>query len=270
MMRLIDSLGFPTFSQGQNRDEHNPLGYFETPILMSKLARNESVVPILEKICGRVIKLPLPHALQGLPLDRQYLIVWLERDPILSAISLRKMNQAKGATYQPSPEQLAESIRQTREKALAYIEAHPQNFHILRVNQPEIDTSGPRVQQFLAPLLETSPRPESEILAAINLRQLALTRQIPTALRAAVRFTASGFATTPPEILAEREATCRQCPEWDAAALNATGRCRKCGCSTWAKLRMATERCPLGKWEAVNSTSVSSVSSVVKSPEPAS
>ena len=65
-------------------------------------------------------------------------------------------------------------------------------------------------------------------------------------------FATSGFATTPPEILAEREATCRACAEWDAEALNNTGRCRKCGCSTWAKLRMATERCPLGKWEAVS------------------
>jgi hypothetical protein len=66
-----------------------------------------------------------------------------------------------------------------------------------------------------------------------------------------VNWTASGFAATPPEALAERKATCRACPEWDAAALNNTGRCRKCGCSTWAKLRMATERCPLGKWEPV-------------------
>ena len=69
---------------------------------------------------------------------------------------------------------------------------------------------------------------------------------------AAHRFARAGFATTPPEALATREATCRACPEWDAAALNNTGRCRKCGCSTWAKLRMATERCPLGKWEAVD------------------
>lgn len=69
-------------------------------------------------------------------------------------------------------------------------------------------------------------------------------------LKAAHRFARSGFAATPPEALATREATCRACPEWDAAALNATGRCRKCGCSTWAKLRMATERCPIGKWEA--------------------
>ena len=66
------------------------------------------------------------------------------------------------------------------------------------------------------------------------------------------KFARSGFATAPPEILATREATCRACPEWDAAALNNTGRCRKCGCSTWAKLRMATESCPIGKWKAVS------------------
>jgi hypothetical protein len=71
---------------------------------------------------------------------------------------------------------------------------------------------------------------------------------------AAHRFARSGFTTTPPEALATREATCRACPEWDAQALNATGRCRKCGCSTWAKLRMATERCPLGKWEAFDTS----------------
>jgi predicted Zn-ribbon and HTH transcriptional regulator len=69
---------------------------------------------------------------------------------------------------------------------------------------------------------------------------------------AAHRFARAGFATTPPEALAIREATCRACPEWDAQALNNTGRCRKCGCSTWAKLRMTTERCPLGKWDAVD------------------
>ena len=65
------------------------------------------------------------------------------------------------------------------------------------------------------------------------------------------RFASSGFQATPPEILATREAICRACPEWDAAALNGTGRCRICKCSTWAKLRMSTERCPLGKWESL-------------------
>ena len=67
---------------------------------------------------------------------------------------------------------------------------------------------------------------------------------------AAGKFIVSGFKSPPSEVLIERESICRACPEWDAAALNATGRCRKCGCSTWAKLRMATESCPIGKWEA--------------------
>ena len=62
----------------------------------------------------------------------------------------------------------------------------------------------------------------------------------------------SNFNTTPPEDLANREATCRVCPEWEAPALNKIGRCKKCGCSTQSKLRSATERCPIGKWEAVN------------------
>jgi predicted Zn-ribbon and HTH transcriptional regulator len=68
---------------------------------------------------------------------------------------------------------------------------------------------------------------------------------------AAHRFARSGFATAPLKILATREAACRACEWWDAQALKGTGRCKKCGCSTWAKLRMATERCPMGKWEAV-------------------
>lgn len=75
--------------------------------------------------------------------------------------------------------------------------------------------------------------------------------KIRSALLSGAKFSASGFNPTPPEILTERESICRSCNQWDAAALNNTGRCKKCGCSTWAKLRMATEACPLGKWEAV-------------------
>jgi hypothetical protein len=86
---------------------------------------------------------------------------------------------------------------------------------------------------------------------------------------AAFNFAISGFASTPPEILAAREATCRACDQWDPAALNNTGRCRQCGCSTWAKLRMATERCPLGEWEAISSPSAPPVSSVVNPLPPA-
>lgn len=65
---------------------------------------------------------------------------------------------------------------------------------------------------------------------------------------AAHRFAQSGFVVTDAETLAARQATCKTCDMWDAQALGGTGRCRKCGCSTWAKLRMASEKCPMGKW----------------------
>ena len=67
-----------------------------------------------------------------------------------------------------------------------------------------------------------------------------------------IRFSKSGFEKISQDELCYRESICRSCDEWDAAALNNTGRCKKCGCSTWAKLRMATERCPIGKWVAMS------------------
>ena len=69
-------------------------------------------------------------------------------------------------------------------------------------------------------------------------------------LRATARFAKSGFKAVSSDVLIAREDICRECPEWDPQAFSATGKCRKCGCSTWAKLRMPAESCPLGKWSA--------------------
>ena len=96
-------------------------------------------------------------------------------------------------------------------------------------------------------MLNLSP----EALAQIPADQISKMEMVHNFLMSMQKFAVSGCKQSLPEILAAREATCRSCDQWDATALNATGRCRKCGCSTWAKLRMATERCPLGKWEAV-------------------
>jgi hypothetical protein len=62
-----------------------------------------------------------------------------------------------------------------------------------------------------------------------------------------------GFQTTSDAALNKRLEICQGCDFWDAQGFSHTGRCKKCGCSTWAKLRLATERCPIGKWEAVES-----------------
>ena len=66
------------------------------------------------------------------------------------------------------------------------------------------------------------------------------------------RWVKGGMVKASQDVIELRLNTCRGCDLWDSQALNGTGRCKKCGCSTWAKIRMATERCPIGKWEAVD------------------
>jgi len=62
------------------------------------------------------------------------------------------------------------------------------------------------------------------------------------------KWISSGLKITDKETLEKRINECHNCEFWNASGFNGTGRCMKCGCSTWAKLRMATEKCPIGKW----------------------
>ena len=78
------------------------------------------------------------------------------------------------------------------------------------------------------------------------------TNNISNLAKASTKFVAAGFNVASKDDLEKRQSICKKCDEWDSVSFNGTGRCRKCGCSTWAKIRMATERCPLGKWEAVD------------------
>ena len=58
----------------------------------------------------------------------------------------------------------------------------------------------------------------------------------------------NGFPVANDNLLEQRLAICGGCEFWDAAGFGGTGKCTKCGCSTQAKLRMATSKCPEGKW----------------------
>ena len=64
----------------------------------------------------------------------------------------------------------------------------------------------------------------------------------------AAKWTNKGFLKTDEETLKTRIKICGRCEFWNSKGFGVTGRCMKCGCSTWAKLRMATEKCPIGKW----------------------
>jgi len=70
---------------------------------------------------------------------------------------------------------------------------------------------------------------------------------------AASQFAINGFKRATAEQLEERLAICKGCDFWNPSGFGGTGSCNKCGCSTQAKLRMASASCPLDppKWEAI-------------------
>lgn len=75
---------------------------------------------------------------------------------------------------------------------------------------------------------------------------------VASAMMSAAKWVVKGMRHTSEEELTRRIETCRSCEFWNPQGFNHTGRCMKCGCSTWAKLRMATEKCPIGKWGPVD------------------
>jgi hypothetical protein len=60
------------------------------------------------------------------------------------------------------------------------------------------------------------------------------------------------FGRCTQEQIDHRLAECKQCPHWDPSGFNGTGRCKKCGCSTWAKLKLKSSSCPEGRWQEIN------------------
>jgi hypothetical protein len=77
---------------------------------------------------------------------------------------------------------------------------------------------------------------------------MTLPQQAASLAKESARWASCGFSLATFEELAKRMALCHECEFWDARGFGGSGRCRKCGCSTQAKLRMATAKCPVGKW----------------------
>lgn len=61
----------------------------------------------------------------------------------------------------------------------------------------------------------------------------------------------AGIPVVKQETFDSRIATCKGCEFWDQNGFNGTGGCKKCGCSTQAKLRLGTSKCPIDKWLSV-------------------
>jgi hypothetical protein len=80
----------------------------------------------------------------------------------------------------------------------------------------------------------------------------SLATKASSLFEAASEFAINGFKTTTPEQLEERLTICKGCEFWNPLGFGGTGSCNKCGCSTQAKLRMSTSKCPIDKWGPVD------------------
>lgn len=86
-----------------------------------------------------------------------------------------------------------------------------------------------------------------------NIEQLkgpGMLEMAKNAIGAAKRFAQSGFAMASDEEFKRRMEICVSCEFWDSAARMGIGKCAKCGCTS-SKLRLASEKCPLEKWNAI-------------------
>jgi hypothetical protein len=72
--------------------------------------------------------------------------------------------------------------------------------------------------------------------------------QIKSFVGSMKKWAESGFAKAGNKEFNRRLDICKSCEWWDGEAFANTGRCLKCGCSTKAKLRLKTEKCPIGRW----------------------
>ena len=77
---------------------------------------------------------------------------------------------------------------------------------------------------------------------------------LPTTFQMVQKFTKatynwakSGFKLADEAELARRKSICNNCKFWYPTARMGLGKCLKCGCSS-AKLKLASEKCPIGKW----------------------
>lgn len=80
----------------------------------------------------------------------------------------------------------------------------------------------------------------------------SLAQRVGSFSKSMANWAKKGFKIVTPGQFAERLNLCHSCPQWEAKAMAGTGRCKVCGCSTEAKLRLATEKCPLDKWGPVS------------------
>ena len=88
----------------------------------------------------------------------------------------------------------------------------------------------------------------------LKFEKSAILETLPTTFQMVGKFTKatynwakSGFKLADETELKRRKLICNKCKFWYPTARMGLGKCLKCGCSS-AKLKLASEKCPIGKW----------------------
>lgn len=101
-----------------------------------------------------------------------------------------------------------------------------------------------RKNTVIIPQSETTNIPPKKKVTTV---EASIPQQAKSLTKAAVDWAKSGFKMAPGDVYADRMVICRNCEFWKEISGPVIGRCMKCGC-TGAKQKLATSKCPIGKW----------------------
>ena len=155
VMQMLAAGGMPVLTDGQRAaDLHNPRGYFELEAV--KHARTD--LSWLASASGKAVKvihLLLPH----LPVDREYRVIFMQRDIVEVIASQRAMLQQQGRPAANLPDsKLAELFGNQLSQVRQWLAQNP-NFRVLYLQHREVIEMPVTAAQQIARFLDSGLHP---------------------------------------------------------------------------------------------------------------
>jgi len=163
VMQMLAAGGMPVITDGQRAaDEHNPRGYFELEAV-KHTRTDHSWLALASGKAVKVIHLLLPH----LPLDREYRVIFMQRDLVEVIASQRAMLQQQGRPAANLPDsKLAELFGNQLSQVRQWLAQNP-NFRVLRLQHQEVIEMPLTAAQQIAAFLDNGLDP-ARMAAAVQ------------------------------------------------------------------------------------------------------
>ena len=134
MMQMLAAGGMQVLTDGQRTaDQHNPRGYFELEAV-KHTRTDHSWLAQAEGKAVKVVHLPLPN----LPVDREYRVIFMQRDLIEIIASQRAMLEQQGRPAANLPDsKLAEIFGNQLSQVRQWLSQNP-NFRVLHLQHRDV------------------------------------------------------------------------------------------------------------------------------------